>query len=192
MVDDAVIEPDETFSLTLSNPIGMALGQFSVPLVIVNDDSVLDDFGDSYGLPTAERAIASDGDNDGIGLFLEYAFNLDPTVAASPDYIPGQTLPFNGEPTGLPNLTAETDPVTGVTTMFYRYIRRTDSFPKVTYFTEISSDGLNFTVAEPDEVRSLATFWEEVTVIIGCTTDDTSRCFARVRVEVQDLNGDGF
>ncbi|GHC45268.1 Calx-beta domain-containing protein [Roseibacillus persicicus] len=191
MIDDAVIEPDENFSLALSNPIGLLLASDTVPLVIVNDDSVLDDFGDSYGLPTAERMIASDGDGDGVGLFLEYAFNLDPTVAATPDYVPGQLLPFNNEPYGLPVLRTETDPVTGVTTIKYQYIRRTDSAPKVTYITEVSSDSLNFTPAEPDEVRQIATFWEEVTVIIGCTQSDTSRCFARVRIEVEDDDGDG-
>lgn len=191
MIDDAVIEPDETFSLALSNPIGLLLASDTVPLVIVNDDSVLDDFGDSYGLPTAERLIASDGDGDGIGLFLEYAFNLDPTVAATPDYVPGQLLPFNNEPFGMPALITETDPVTGITTIKYQYIRRTDSAPKVTYITEVSSDSLNFTPAEPDEVRQIAAFWEEVTVIIGCTASNTSRCFARVRIEVEDLDGDG-
>ena len=192
MVDDAVIEPDETFSLALSNPIGLALGQSSVPLVIVNDDSVLDDFGDSYGLPTAERAIASDGDGDGIGLFLEYAFNLNPTNTENPDYVPGQVLPFNGEPTGMPTLRQVTDPATGVISMVYQYIRRTDAFPKVTYFTEISSNGVDFVEAGPDNIRQLATFWQEVTVVIGCTADDTSRCFARVRIEVEDDDGDGF
>ena len=192
MVDDAVIEPDETFALNLSNPIGLAISNAVVPLVIVNDDSVLDDFGDSYGLPTAERAIASDGDNDGHGLFLEYAFNLDPTVAASPDYVPGQLLPFNNEPFGLPVLRQVTNATTGATEMWYQYLRRTDSTPKLVYVTEISSDGVNFVPAEPDQVVQVATFWEEVTVIIRCTATDTSRCFARVRIDVEDNDGDGF
>lgn len=170
----------------------MALSSAVVPLVIVNDDSVIDDFGNSYGLPTAERAIESDGDSDGISLFLEYASNLDPTVGGAPDYVPGALLPFNGKPFGLPTLQPVLNPNTGETEMRYRYIRRTDAFPKVNYITEIRSDGINFTSTEPDEVKTLVTFWEEVTVVIGCTSQDQSRCFARVRIEVEDDNGDGF
>ena len=192
MVDDAVIEPDETFSLALSDAIGLAVTNASVPLVIINDDTVLDDFGDSHGLSTPERAILSDGDNDGNPLFIEFAFNLDPTVAASPTYVPGVTLPFNGEPTGLPALTPVTNPVTGETEVFYRYIRRTDSTPKVTYFTQISSDGINFVDTQPDQVRSIDTFWQEVTVMIGGSNSTSGRCFARVRIEVEDDDGDGF
>ena len=192
MVDDAVIEPDETFSLSLSNPIGLALSDATVPLVIVNDDSVLDDFGDSFGLPTAERAILSDGDNDGIGLFLEFAFNLDPTTAGSPDYVPGQLQPFNNEPFGMPVIRQLLNPETNQMEMAYQYIRRTDSFPKVTYFTEISSDGVNFTIAGPDNIAQIATFYQEVTVFLRCTAADSSRCFARVRIEVEDDDGDGF
>ncbi|MGJ8725940.1 MAG: Calx-beta domain-containing protein [Roseibacillus sp.] len=192
LVDDAVIEPNENFSMTLFNPIGLILGNSTVALTIVNDDSVLDDFGDSYGLPTAERAIESDGDNDGIGMFLEYAFNLNPTVTATPDYVPGQLLPANGEPYGLPVLRIETDPITGASVTKYQYLRRTDSYPKVIYITEISPDAVNFTPAEPDEVVEITEFWEEVTVIIGGTSSGIKSCYARVRIEVEDDNGDGF
>ena len=192
MVDDAVIEPDETFSLALSDPIGLALAQSSAQLIIINDDTVLDDFGDSHGLVSAQRAILSDDDNDGIPLFLEFAFNLDPTVANSPDYVPGAPSPFNGEPFGLPTLTPVFNPSTGETDMIYRYIRRIDSTPKITYFTETSSDGVNFVVTEPDTVTRVSTFWDEVIVVLGSTGDGSNSCFARVRVEAEDDDGDGF
>ena len=84
LIDDAVIEPDENFSMSIFDPVGLTLETTSVSLTILNDDTVLDDFGASYGLPTEERAIESDGDNDGIGIFLEYAFNLNPLIAAPP------------------------------------------------------------------------------------------------------------
>ena len=142
--------------------------------------------------PTEERAIESDGDGDGIGIFLEYAFNLNPTVTATPDYAPGQVLDFNGEPTGLPVIRSEINPVTGESDIVYQYLRRTDSFPKVTYITEISPDATNFFPVEPDRVVVLTDFWEEVTVIIGGTNSGLKACFARVRVEVEDENGDGF
>ena len=192
MVDDAIREPDEFFTLSLYEPVGLELASDLVALGILNDDSVLDAFGDSHGLPTAQRAILSDDDGDGIPLFLEYAFNLDPTLNANPDYEPGQLSPFNEEPFGLPVVRQEFDHVTGEFNTVYQYLRRTDSFPKVIYITEVSADAVNFVEAEPDRVLSITDFWEEVTVIIGTSNSGLKSCFARVRVEVEDDNGDGF
>ena len=88
-VDDAVIEPNETFVLELSNPDGLLLPESNPEVTIINDDSVFDDYGVQFGFSVAERRIFADGDHDGIGFFLEYTFNLNPTVAESPDYVPG-------------------------------------------------------------------------------------------------------
>ena len=191
LVDDAVSEPDEDFTIEFSNPSGLELGSNSLALLILNDDSVLDDYGNSFGLSVPERSIAADGDGDGVGFFLEYAFNLDPTVAASPTYVRGRTLP-NGEPFGLPTIFREIDDATGKEVIKYVYIRRTDSYPKVEYFTEVSGDAVNFSPVEPDKVTEITEFWEEVEVIIGHPDGDQNRCFARVRVVANDLNGDGF
>ncbi|MGJ8725944.1 MAG: Calx-beta domain-containing protein [Roseibacillus sp.] len=190
MFDDAITEPDETFTLALSHPNGVVLNKSSLSLTIINDDTVLDDYGNSFGLPPEERLIDSDGDGDGISFFIEYAFNLNPTKAESPDYVRGQTLE-NGEPFGQPVLRSEVHPITGEKVIMYTYIRRTDSYPKVIYHTEVSEDAVNFTVIEPDFVTVISPFWEEVQVIIGTSTNGSPRCFVRVRVEAEDLNGDG-
>ena len=86
----------------------------------------------------------------------------------------------------------EIDPETGISVIKYQYIRRNDSLPKVNYVTEISVDGITFVPAEPDQVVTLTPFWEEVTVIIGGTDSGLKACFARVSVEVEDDNNDGF
>lgn len=192
MVDDAVVEPNETFNINITNPVNLELNQTTLELVIINDDSVLDDYGNSFGLPPESRAIFSDDDNDGIPFAIEYAFNLNPLVRATPDYVPGLTL-ANGEPFGLPVILQETNSETGELDIKYVFLRRVDSFPTVIYTIETSTDGVNFEASPPDNVVPITEFWEQVELIIGGTSkSELGRCIARVRVVTQDLDGDGF
>ena len=188
MVDDAVVEPDESYTLALSNPDGLTFNETSIPLDILNDDSVLDDYGAFYGLSVPERSILADGDGDGIAFFLEYAFNLDPTENATPDYVPGLHYDFdNDEPFGLPILQVDGD------TIRYLYLRRTDSYPKVEYIAEICDDAGTFQPATPSRVTQITEHWEEVEITLkNADVHSPAQCFARVRVEARDLNGDGF
>ena len=179
LIDDAITEPHETFSLDLKNPVGLTLPASNPVLTINNDDSVFDDYGVRFGFSVEERRIFADGDGDGIGFFLEYTFNLDPTVAESPEYVPGQTYTGDEEPTGLPTIINEDGVVK------YIYLRRTDAYPWLAYFTELSTDGVHFESTEPTAVTPLTDHWEEVEVILSGPTKPTA-CFARVRVEAYE------
>ncbi|MGJ8725784.1 MAG: Calx-beta domain-containing protein [Roseibacillus sp.] len=183
LVDDAVIEPDETFIIQFFAPSGLLLAQSELELTIVNDDTLLDDFGDSYGLSVAERAGDADGDGDGIPVLIEFAFNLNPTVAESPCYVSGVTLDTEGEPFGLPQIVSKTDPVTGDLEVCYVFVRRTDAAPRVEYFPEVAQDDLQFQAATPNRVTSIGDHWEEVEIVIGGDSFPlVDRRFARVRV----------
>ena len=84
LVDNASREDDETFNLVVSNANGLQIESAIVPLTILDDDTVLDEFGAFYGLTVPERSIAADDDGDGLEFVLEYAFNLNPTKAELP------------------------------------------------------------------------------------------------------------
>ncbi|MDP0490811.1 MAG: Calx-beta domain-containing protein [Verrucomicrobiota bacterium JB023] len=183
--DDPTVEADETFTLTVTEATGINLPANPLTVTILNDDTVLDEFGATYGLSPIERSAESDGDADGISFLLEYAFNLDPTESASPSYTAGE-LDANGDPFGLPTLITETDPSTGEQSITYTYIRRTNTASQVDYIPEICADGENFTPTETTTVTPLNDDWEQVELVIGGSTlPDTPSCFARVRLVYQ-------
>ena len=183
LVDDAVIEPDETFTMQFSAPSGLILGQSALQLTIRDDDTLLDDFGARFGLSVAERAANADGDGDGIPILVEFAFNLNPTVAESPCYHSGVTLNSEGEPFGLPRIVSQVNAVTGEREISYVFARRTDSAPRVQYFPELAQDNLQFVGATPDRVTAIGDHWEEVEFIIGGDSQPlVDHGFARVRV----------
>ena len=63
--------------------------------------------------------------------------------------MPGLNYTEDEDPTGLPVITNENGVVK------YVYVRRTDAFPFLAYFTELSTDGINFETTEPSRVRTL-------------------------------------
>ena len=146
LIDDAVIEPDETFTIQFTAPSGLILAQSELQLTILNDDTLLDDFGASYGLSVPERAPNADDDGDGITILAEFAFNLDPTVAESPGYVSGVTLNASGEPFGLPQVVSKTDAATGAVEVSYVFARRTDAAPRVEYFPQVAQGNLQFSM----------------------------------------------
>ena len=183
LVDDAVIEPTETFTMQFSSPSDLILGQSELLLTILDDDTLLDDFGASYGLTVEERASGADGDGDGIPILIEFAFNLNPTVAESPGYTSGVTLDTNGEPFGLPQIVSKTNATTGALEVVYVFARRTDAAPQVEYFPEVAQSNLQFSAATPDRVTPIGDHWEEVEFIIGGTGQPLIKSsFGRVRV----------
>ena len=164
LTDDATIEPNETFNLVLTNPEGLTFSRSVVPLTILDDDTLLDDYGSRFGLSVEERSPFADGDGDGLPILVEFAFNLDPTRAAHSCYEPGLSYLDEDVPFGLPVLVKRDGEFK------YVFPRRTDAAPRVEYLPEFSTDGGNFQRANIEETIPLSDNWEEVQV--SMPTDD--------------------
>lgn len=173
--DDAVIEPDETFNLVLSDPIGLELAQSTIALTILNDDTLLDDYGNRYGLGVEERRAFVDDDNDGLQFIAEYGFNLDPTVSDFSLYDPDVTYSEENHPKGLPVLIKENG------AWKYLYPRRTDAAPRIEYIAELSIDGQTFSPIAENKTTPLTDNWEEVEILLPSNGDqDLPEAFLRV------------
>ena len=57
LVDDAIIEPNDTFTLQLKNPNNLTLPASDPVLTIINDESVFDNYGVQFGFSVEERRI---------------------------------------------------------------------------------------------------------------------------------------
>lgn len=175
MRDDAVIEPDESFNLVLSEPEGLQLTASVIPLTILNDDTLLDDYGNRYGLSVEDRLGSADGDQDGLSMLAEYGFNLDPTQAELPPYQPRIAYTEENLPSGLPLLVEENGDCK------YIFPRRTDAAPRIEYVAEISTDGKTFTPIAPTQTTPLTNNWEEVEVLLP-TEGELTHPLALLRV----------
>ncbi|HUQ63208.1 MAG TPA: Calx-beta domain-containing protein [Acidimicrobiales bacterium] len=107
---DSVVEPDETFTLTLSNPVGASLGQVSAVATIVPGVSPADPFTYECVAPTdittdtaALHAATTDPGVTGASFIL----SREGTAVGSPIAVPG-VGPFSAPVTGLDPATTYT------------------------------------------------------------------------------------
>ncbi|MGB0743371.1 MAG: choice-of-anchor M domain-containing protein [Opitutales bacterium] len=124
---------------------------------------------------------ASDSDQDGIRLLLEYAFNLNPVVADV------KILEPTTGTSGLPLTRLMPDGAN--TALEIEYIRRKASTnPQISYFAEFKDDlGTGeWTVQTAETVTSIDDTWERVIVDDSVDTSVSNQRFGRVRIEVQD------
>lgn len=122
----------------------------------------------------------SDSDQDGIPLLLEYAFNLNPTLAER------KTLEPTTGTSGLP--TARMTPDGQDSALQLEYIRRKASTnSQITYFAEFTDDlGSGVWAVQPAEtVTSINDTWERVIVDDAVNTSVADQRFGRIRVEMQ-------
>ncbi|MEC9056795.1 MAG: hypothetical protein VX633_15895, partial [Verrucomicrobiota bacterium] len=121
----------------------------------------------------------SDADQDGVGLLLEYAFNLSPVEMDSKILVPGEGT------SGLPAVQFD-DSENGKRLVIEYIRRRSRGAPRLRYHPEFSSsldaewaDGVSETVSSVDAT------WERVRVVDAVAAGGESARFGRVRVELE-------
>ncbi|MFM7182981.1 MAG: hypothetical protein ACKO2G_16170 [Verrucomicrobiales bacterium] len=118
----------------------------------------------------------ADLDGDGISNLMEYALNLDPLTNQQVIMTPDTGL------SGLPVIRLET--ISGSKRLTIEFVRRTTASGAGLDYTPQFSSGLDDWFAVGTEtVTSIDSRWDRVKVVDVLTTNDTSRRFARCKVE---------
>ncbi|MGB0371410.1 MAG: S8 family serine peptidase [Opitutales bacterium] len=178
---DQVVDPDEAFYVTLSDPsnnmgirdnLGIAsIQDVSTPFML---------WLDNYALTLAEAYL--DEDRDGIPNIAEYAFNLDPTEHLRPIYDPNLPVPAEG-PFGLPRIELIDD--SGDQRLQIIYPRRISRAASGIDYTAFFSDELSTWIEHaPSSVDPLSSDWERITVLDTYTTETAPNGMRFGRVEV--------
>ena len=121
----------------------------------------------------------SDTDQDGVGLLLEYAFNLSPVEADQRSLTPGSG---SG---GLP--VVYLDDSGGQSRLVIEYVRRrADGAPRLSYHPEFSADlDSGWMNAGSETVLPIDATWERVRAEDAASSEEYSARFGRVRVELE-------